>query len=197
VEAGFSKRVEAVGDSSIITNEDSENMDHTDQEQIENIVSKETYTQQEKQFILERLNRERLERQKFQQEMMASKNSYTDKEKEHILSELNEKRIQEQHKKEMSRIRFLNKKTYVFGNKTFYKLKDMEREYFIEVSVCRNFTSRPSIVPIYYRTFGELKKRDVLLKIEPYSDKIFISKNAIRVYFKSFSLEDSDDTAVK
>jgi len=30
----------------------------------------------------------------------------------------------------------------------------------------------------------------VLLKIEPHFDKIFISKDAIRVYFKPFALEE-------
>ena len=168
-------------------------MDHESKTRIENIAGKETYTEEEKQFILERLNRERLERQKFQEitDNNKQKKHYTKEEKEHILQELNEKRIRDEHNREMKRIRFLNKEVYKFGNKTFYKLKDMEREYFLEVETCKNFTSRPSIVPLYYRTFGEMKKRDVLLKIEPNSDKIFISKDAIRVYFKSFSLEDS------
>jgi hypothetical protein len=93
----------------------------------------------------------------------------------------------------MKRIRFRNKEKYTFGNKTYYKLKDMEREYFLEVDICKNFTSRPSIVPLYYRTFGEMKKRDVLLKIELHSDKIFISKDAIRVYFKPFALQEKSE----
>ncbi len=165
-------------------------MDHTHEVHLENIVNKDTYTQEEKQFILDRINKERLEKQKFEQKRPKHKKHYTEEEKHRILQELNEKRIRDAHHEKMKRIRFFNKETYTFGNKTFYKLKEMEREYFLEVDLCKNFSSRPSIVPLYYRTFGEMKKRDVLLKIEPHSDKIFISKDAIRVYFKPFALQD-------
>ena len=168
-------------------------MDHTDQVHLENIVNKETYTKEEKQFILGRLNKERLERQKFEQKYAKHKKNYTDEEKHHILQELNEKRIRDEHHKKMKRIRFLNKKIYTFANKTYYKFKEMEREYFLEIDICKKFSSRPCIVPLYYRTFGEMKKRDVLLKIEPHSDKIFISKDAIRVYFKPYALQEKTD----
>jgi hypothetical protein len=168
-------------------------MDHTNQVHLENIVNKETYTQEEKQFILDKLNEERREREKFQKKFAKHKKNFTEEEKHHILQELNEKRIKEEHHKRMKRIRFRNKEKYTFGNKTYYKLKDMEREYFLEVDICKNFTSRPSIVPLYYRTFGEMKKRDVLLKIELHSDKIFISKDAIRVYFKPFALQEKSE----
>jgi len=166
-------------------------MDQQNKSHLENIAKKEIFTEEEKQFILDRLNRERLERQKFQELVKSYKKQYTDEDKDRILKELNDKRIRDEHNKEMKRIRFLNKEIYKFGNKTFFKLKDMEREYFLEVKTCKNFTSRPCIVPLYYRTFGEMKKRDVLLKIELHSDKIFISKDAIRVYFKPFALEDA------
>jgi len=165
-------------------------MESQNRSHMENIPGKEVYTEEEKRFILERLNRERLERQRFEQASKADKKQYSKQEKNRILQELNEKRIRDEHHKEMKRIRFLNKEVYKFGNKTYFKLKDMEREYYLEVETCENFTSRPSIVPLYYRTFGEMKKRDVLLKIEPHSDKIFISKDAIRVYFKPFALEE-------
>ncbi|AKF24843.1 hypothetical protein YH65_05160 [Sulfurovum lithotrophicum] len=166
-------------------------MDHQDKSHIENIEKKEIYSEEEKKFILDRLNRERLERQRFEQPSRSQRSTYTEEEKNRILQELNDKRIRDEHRKEMKRIRFLNKKVYIFGNKNYFKLKDMEREYFLEVDTCEKFTNRPSIVPLYYRTFGEMKKRDVLLKIEPNSDKIFISKDAIRVYFKPFALEDA------
>jgi hypothetical protein len=38
-----------------------------------------------------------------------------------------------------------------------------------------------------------MKQKEVLLKIEPHSDKIFISKDAVRVYFKAFSLQENSD----
>jgi len=166
-------------------------MDRKNHLHVENIVNKETYTEEEKQFILDRLNKERLERQKFQEAYTKQKQQCIDESKHHILDDLTEKQIVEKHYKEMERIRFLNKKIYTFANKTYYKLKEMEREYYIEVDICKKITSKPAIVPLYYRTFGEMKKREVLLKIEPHSDKIFISKDAIRVYFKPFKLQDN------
>ena len=67
---------------------------------------------------------------------------------------------------------------------------NMEREYFIEVSDCKKFSSRPAIFTLYYRSLTELKKKDVLLKTEIYSKEILISYNIHRVYFKGYSLED-------
>ena len=93
----------------------------------------------------------------------------------------------------MKRIRFLNKKIYTFANKTYYKFKEMEREYFLEVDICKKISTRPCIVPLHYRTFGEMKKWDVLLKIDIHSEKIFISKDAIRVYFKPYALQEKTD----
>ncbi|WP_294954814.1 hypothetical protein [Sulfurovum sp.] len=165
-------------------------MDEANRALIETIVKKETFSKEEKAFILERLNAERLEKQKFQKDSSRQTKDYTDEEKHRILQELNEKRIREQHQTEMKRIRFLDKKIYTFGSKKFYKLKEMEREYYLEVETCKNFSSRPAIVSLCYRTFGEMKKREVLLKIEPHSEKIFISKDPIRVYFKPFALEE-------
>jgi len=165
-------------------------MENQNKSHVQNIPRKEVYTEEEKRLILERLNRERLERQYFERASKADGKLYSKEEKNRILQKLNEMRIRDEHQKEMKRIRCLNKEIYTFRNKRYFKLKDMEREYFLEVETCENFTSRPSIVPLYYRTFGEMKKKDVLLKIEPYSNKIFISKDATRVYFKPVALEE-------
>lgn len=150
------------------------------------IAQKETFSAEEKQFIMDRLNKERLENQ----EQEAKANEYSKDDKSKILTKLNEKRLSVQKREEIKKKRTEKKKIYKFGSKEYYKFMHMEREYYIEIEDCDKISSRPSIITLFYRTFYELQKKDVLLKTEIYSDKFFISNNAIRVYFKSYSLED-------
>ena len=150
------------------------------------IAQKETFSAEEKQFILDRLNKERLESQAEE----AKANEFSKENKTKILTNLNEKRLSVQKREEIKKKRTYKKKIYKFGSKMYYKFMHMEREYYIEIEDCDKITSRPAIITLYYRTFYELQKKDVLLKTEIYSDKFFISYNAIRVYFKSYSLED-------
>ncbi len=157
---------------------------------IANISQKETYSDEEKEFILKRLNDERLQQQKPKDVSLTVTKLYSKEDKDDILKKLNEERLRIQKREEMKRKRIENKEIYKFGQKEYYKFVNMEREYYLEKESFKNFSSRPSIVTLYYRTFGEMKRKDVLLKIESYSEKIFISYNAIRVYFKSYSLED-------
>ena len=153
------------------------------------ISKKETYSSEEKKFILERLNNERLLKQKSKEESSKTTKQYTKKEKNDILEELNEERQRVQKREEMKRKRLDNKEKYKFGNKEYYKFIQMKREYFVEVECCEKFSGRPSFVTLYYMTFNELKKKDVLIKIQTHSEKFFISYDAIRVYFKPYSLE--------
>ena len=149
---------------------------------------KETYSDEEKKIIMDRLDEER----RIHQEAIKgldNKDIYTENEKNKILNKLNEHRLSTQKREELRKRRIENKEIYTFGIKKFYKFLNMEREYFIEISDCNKFSRRPAIISLYYRTFNELKKKDVLIKTEVYSDKIFISYNAIRVYFKGYSLE--------
>lgn len=166
------------------------NTDSTEDQYIANISKKETYSPEEKKFILERLNNERLLHRKSKEESSNATKQYTIKEKSDILEELNEERLRVQKREEMKRKRLHNKEKYKFGNKEYYKFIQMKREYFIEVECCKNFSGKPSIVTLYYLTFNELKKKDVLIKIQAHSEKIFISYDAIRVYFKPYSLEE-------
>ncbi len=156
---------------------------------IANISQKETYSDEEKEFILKRLNDERLQQQKPKDVSLTVTKLYSKEDKDDILKKLNEERLRIQRHEEMKWKRVENKEIYKFGQKEYYKFVNMEREYYLEKESFKNFSSRPSIVTLYYRTFGEMKRKDVLLKIELYSEKIFISYNAIRVYFKSYSLE--------
>ncbi len=166
------------------------NTDSTEDLYIANIAEHETYSDEEKKFILERLNDERLQQQKPKEVSLNVTKQYSKEDKDDILEKLNEERLRTQRHEEMKWKRVENKEIYKFGQIEYYKFVNMEREYYLEKESFKNFSSRPSIVTLYYRTFGEMKRKDVLLKIELYSEKIFISYNAIRVYFKSYSLED-------
>ena len=151
---------------------------------------KETYTDEEKKIIMDRLDEERRVQQEAKKGLDGSTAVYDQSEKNKILNKLNEERLSKQKREEIRKRRIENKEIYKFGAKSFYKFLHMEREYYIEISDCDKFSRRPAIISLYYRTFGELKKKDVLIKTEIYSDKIFISYDAIRVYFKGYSLED-------
>jgi len=152
---------------------------------------KETYSAEEKKMIMDRLDEERRINQKALKGLDGKKAHYTEEEKRKILNQLNEQRISKQKRKEIKANRTKNKEIYKFGSQKFYKFKNMEREYYIQVEDCDKLSSRPSIISLYYRTFYELKKKDVLIKVEVYSDKFFISYDAIRVYFKSYALENA------
>ena len=158
---------------------------------VESISKKETYSTEEKKLIMDRLNEERLVQQKAEEALEGKKGPYTEEEKTKILNKLNEKRLSRQKREEIQKKRTHKKKIYKFGNKEFYKLMNMEREYYIEIEDCNKLLTRAIIVTLYYKTVSEyeLKKKDVLIKTEIYSEKFFISMNPIRVYFKEYSLE--------
>jgi len=154
------------------------------------IVRKDIYTTEEKKIIMDRLDEERRIHQKAEEDLNTKTANYDEDEKIKVLQKLNEKRLSTQKREKMKKERTYKKKVYKFGSKEFYKLKQMEREYFIEIKEVEKLSSRAAIIPLYYRTFEELNKKEVLIKTEIYSEKIFISYNPIRVYFKGYVLED-------
>ena len=165
-------------------------MNLVSEDEIEEFSQKNTYTVKEKEYIMKMLNDQRLEDKKKDTNSFP-KIQYTDEEKKNILQSINDKRLEKNLYAEMDKKRVENKKIYTFAARDFYKFLHMDREFFIEIKDLEYITSRPSIVTLYYRTFGELKKRDFLIKIEPYSHRIFISSDVIRVYFKGFSLDEN------
>jgi len=160
----------------------------TSNEEKRNFSQKDTYTEEEKKYIMQQLNAHRLNEQK-----ISTKNRvytrYSAQEKNDILREINEKRLEKQLYSEIEKRRINNKKIYTFDIRKFYKFLHMDREYFIELKDMKELSNRPQILTLFYRTFGEMKKMDFLIKIEIYSDKVFISNDVLRVYFKGYSLE--------
>ena len=155
---------------------------------IVDIEKKDLYSDEEKKYILDTLNAERLLRQKTERKSKAY-DEYTKADKKDILKELDEKRLDAQRFEVIKKRRTDNKQQYQFGSKEFYKFSHMSREYYIDMNDVEKISSRPMIMSLYYKIFGELKKKDFLIKVEIYSDKFFISDDILRVYFKGYSLE--------
>lgn len=154
------------------------------------LKDKETYSAEEKKLIMDRLSEERRIHQKIKERSEGKIKEYTEEEKDEILHLLNEQRLSKQRREEIKKKRLHKKEKYSFNSREFYKFTKMEREYYIEVNACEKLSSRPDIVTLYYKTFEEFKKKDVLIKTELYSDKFFVSYNPVRVYFKQYALED-------
>jgi hypothetical protein len=153
------------------------------------IKSKDTYSEEEKKAIMQMLNRERKEKENNQNKPIKKIDlNYLDKSK--ILQKLNRERKEQELFEKMAKQRVENKKIYSFHNKLFYKIKNLERDYYLKCEDYRKLTSRPKIMTIYHEFLGELKKKDVLIQIRRYSDKIFISDDLIKVYYKSCYFED-------
>ena len=161
--------------------------------QREAFSQKNTYTPEEKQYIMERLDaRRRIEQKKA---MISQKyTQYSQKEKKDILNELNEKRLETQRYAEIAKQRTQNKKIYIYDMHQFYKILNMDREYFILIDETEKLSTKPEILTLYYRVFGELKKKDFLIKIMPHSNRVHISNDMLRVYFKSYPLEDQNQS---
>lgn len=157
---------------------------------MESFSRKETYTAEEKKFIMDRLNAERLIHQRALEEVSGKKRFYTEEEKKKILEKLNENRLSRQKREEIQKRRTYKKEIYKFGSKKCYKFTNMERDYFIEIADLKKLSSRPTMISLHYRVIDELKRKDVLIKTEIYSDKFFISYDPIRVYYKQYALED-------
>ena len=155
---------------------------------IVDIEKKDIYSDEEKKYILNTLNAERLLRQKTQRKSKTY-DEYSKADKKDILKELDEQRLDAQRLDVIEKRRIDKKQKYKFGAKEFYKFSNMSREYYIDISAIEKLSSRPVIMSLYYKIFGELRKKDFLIKIEIYSDKIFISDDILRVYFKGYPLE--------
>jgi len=153
-------------------------------------MKKESYTKEEKQIVLNNLNEERLIHQNAIKGLDGIKANYDGNEKQKILDKLNDNRINKQKQDVIKIKRTQNKEIYIIGAKKFYRFLGMERDYFIAVSACNMITSRAISIPLYYRNFAGYQKQDMMIKVEAYSDKFYISSELIRVYYQTYGLED-------
>jgi len=157
--------------------------------QYKNIKQQETYSEEEKKAIMEILNQKRKAKdQKATITIPKIDSNSIDKSK--VLQKLNRERKEQELFEKMAKQRIANKKIYSFHNKLFYKIKNLERDYYLKCEDYQKLTSCPKIVTIYHEFLGELKKKDTLIQIRRYSDKIFISDDMIKIYYKSCYFED-------
>ena len=148
------------------------------------------FSEEEKQRILEKLNQKRIIDQKASRGIDGKKATYTKEEKQKILEKLNEHRTTTQKREEIEDNRSNGKKIFQFEGKEYFKLKGMEREYFILEEDAKKASPQPKKINLYYQTFAGMKKKEVLMKIEGYSEQFFISYNLQRLYYKGYFLLD-------
>ncbi len=115
---------------------------------------------------------------------------FTPLEKKNILNHLNEQRLSRQENEEIQKKRFENKKIYIIQNKQYYKIIDMKRAYYLEVLSCKNISYAQSVVLLYTYTFATMTARKGLAKIDKSTERILLSNDALRVYFKPYTLEE-------
>ena len=115
---------------------------------------------------------------------------FTPLEKKNILNHLNKQRLSRQKNEEIQKKRFENKKIYTIQNKQYYKIIDMNRAYYLEVDSCKNISYAQSIVLLYTYTFATMTARNGLAKIDKATERILLSNDALRVYFKPYTLEE-------
>ncbi len=115
---------------------------------------------------------------------------FTPLEKKNILNHLNEQRLYRQENEEIQKKRFENKKIYIIQNKQYYKIIDMKRAYYLEVLSCKNISYAQSVVLLYTYTFATMTARKGLAKIDKSTERILLSNDALRVYFKPYTLEE-------
>lgn len=115
---------------------------------------------------------------------------FTPFEKKNILNHLNEQRLLRQKNEEIQKKRFENKKIYTIENKKYYKINDIKRAYYLEVESCKNISYAQSMILLYTYTFATMTARKGLAKIDKATERILISNDILRVYFKPYTLEE-------
>ncbi|PHS32842.1 MAG: hypothetical protein COA92_05710 [Sulfurovum sp.] len=109
--------------------------------------------------------------------------------KKKIWNQLNEERRLRQQNKEMEKNRFANKKIYTIDNKKYYKVIGMSNSYYLQVNSLNYLRASQVNIQLCQYTFNGMKSKKGLLKIDKVTNKIFISEDTVRVYFKSCALE--------
>ena len=103
---------------------------------------------------------------------------------------MNEHRITAQKTQQIKDNRISRKQFFQFEGKEYLKLKGMEREYFMLEKDALHASHHAKKINLYYQTFAGMKSKEVLMKVEVYSEQFFISYNLQRVYYKGYFLLD-------
>jgi len=110
------------------------------------------------------------------------------KKKREIWDKLNKKRVLSQ-KKELLETKFLsNKKIYLLFGKEYYKLVGENKHFYIRKEDFSTLLTQ-SIIEIYQYYFSGMRSKKVRIKIDAVSNKIFVSEDILRIYFKVYTIE--------
>jgi len=163
---------------------------------------KASFTEEEKQLILNKLNRKRikiqkieepikkqmlqkeLERLKAEKSPQEESRGYTKDEKDKIFARINRDRVQKRDTQKGN----VNKLYKVYG-KDYYKFIDMPRSYYLRTDMMAKLSPKPIKVYLYYLFLGELKKKEMMIRKVSYTQNLLVSMSTTKLNFKEHRLE--------
>jgi len=110
-------------------------------------------------------------------------------EKKKVWNELNEERLLRQKEKELEKERLENKKIYAIYGKKYYKLVGDNGDYYVLEDALKDLPSSQFIIQINRYSFSGMRTSRALLKVDRTTNKIFLSEDTLRVYFKPYKIE--------
>jgi len=110
-------------------------------------------------------------------------------EKKKIWNALNEERLLRQQEKKLEKERLFNKKIYTIMGKKYYKLTADNNDYYVLEDAMKNIPASQFVIQLYRYSFSGMKTKRALIKIDKIKNRIFISEDTLRVYFKPYQIE--------
>ncbi|HFQ62317.1 MAG TPA: hypothetical protein ENK39_08510 [Epsilonproteobacteria bacterium] len=110
-------------------------------------------------------------------------------EKKKIWNALNEERLLRQREKELEKERLRHKKIYAIYGKKYYKLVGDYGDYYVLEDALKNIPSAQFVIQVNRYSFSGMRKSRAILKIDKSTNKIFLSEDTLRVYFKPYQIE--------
>jgi len=110
-------------------------------------------------------------------------------EKKKIWNELNEERLLHQKEKKLEKERLENKKLYAIYGKKYYKLVGDNGDYYVLEDALKDLPSSQLIIQVNRYSFSGMRTSRALLKVDKATNKIFLSEDTLRVYFKPYKIE--------
>ena len=110
-------------------------------------------------------------------------------EKKKIWDKLNKERLQRQKEKELEKERLANKKIYAIYGKKYYKLVGDNGDFYVLEDTLKDIPSSQFVIQVNRYSFSGMRTSRALLKIDKVTNKIFLSEDTLRVYFKPYTIE--------
>ncbi|HHD78719.1 MAG TPA: hypothetical protein ENK98_03655 [Epsilonproteobacteria bacterium] len=110
-------------------------------------------------------------------------------EKKKIWNKLNEDRLLRQKEKELDKARLHHKKLYAIYGKKYYKLIGEYGDYYVLEDALKNLPSSQFVIQVNRYSFSGMRTSRAVLKIDKSTNKMFLSEDTLRVYFKPYEIE--------